>query len=53
MKRTTIALFAAAAVMLTHQANAQTATNPNDGTSGTTADAQAEKVTWDGFDLSW
>ena len=52
MEKTKMALLAVAAFMLTQKANAQ-ATNPSDGTQGASTEAAAEKVTWDGFDMSW
>ena len=53
MKKTKIALVALAAIMFTQQASAQS-TNPGDGTVAASPAAPAEeKVTWDGFDLSW
>ena len=53
MRKTKIALMALAALMLTQKANAQSV-NPNDGTQSRDVVAPApEKVTWDGYDLSW
>ena len=53
MRKTQMVLTASlAALMLTHQANAQTV-NPSDGTSAPEVTPAAPKIPWDGFDLSW
>ena len=52
MKKNKIALLALAAALLTQQANAQE-TNGSDGSPESATKAVAEKIPWDGFDLSW
>ena len=52
MKKNKIALLALAAALLTQQANAQE-TNGSDGSPEPATKAVAEKIPWDGFDLSW
>jgi len=53
MKRTTIAFLVLAALMLTQQANAQSTTSGSDGTTTPSIGVPAEKVTWDGYDMTW
>src|ERR1700760_4959622 len=52
MRKTNMALGVLAALMLTLQSNAQS-TDPSDGTQTPPVTPPVEKVTWDGFDLTW